>query len=104
MPPSAISGTPLSLSASATLDTAVICGTPTPATMRVVQIEPGPMPTLTASAPAATRSSAPAGVTMLPAMSCSSGQRALSFATISSTPRQWRAVSTTIRSAPRTTP
>ena len=23
------------------------CGTPTPATMRVVQIEPGPMPTLT---------------------------------------------------------
>ena len=31
---------------------AVSCGTPTPATMRVVQIEPGPMPTLTASAPA----------------------------------------------------
>jgi hypothetical protein len=26
---------------------AVICGTPTPATMRVVQMEPGPMPTLT---------------------------------------------------------
>ena len=34
-----------------TLATAVICGTPTPATMRVVQIEPGPMPTLTPSAP-----------------------------------------------------
>ena len=31
---------------------AVICGTPTPATTRVVQIEPGPMPTLTPSAPA----------------------------------------------------
>ena len=31
---------------------AVSCGTPTPATMRVVQIEPGPMPTLIASAPA----------------------------------------------------
>jgi hypothetical protein len=30
---------------------ALICGTPTPATMRVVQIEPGPMPTLTPSAP-----------------------------------------------------
>mgnify|MGYP003694715607 CR=1 FL=1 len=30
---------------------AEICGTPTPATMRVVQIEPGPMPTFTASAP-----------------------------------------------------
>ena len=33
---------------------AEICGTPTPATMRVVQIEPGPMPTFTASAPAST--------------------------------------------------
>ena len=32
--------------------TAVICGTPTPATTRVVQMEPGPMPTLTQSAPA----------------------------------------------------
>ena len=31
--------------------TAVSCGTPTPATMRVVQIEPGPIPTFTASAP-----------------------------------------------------
>ena len=31
---------------------AVICGTPTPATMRVVQMDPGPMPTLMASAPA----------------------------------------------------
>ena len=32
--------------------TAVICGTPMPATTRVVQMEPGPMPTLTTSAPA----------------------------------------------------
>ena len=31
---------------------AVICGTPAPVTTRVVQIEPGPMPTLMASAPA----------------------------------------------------
>jgi len=31
---------------------AVTWGTPTPATTRVVQIEPGPTPTLTASAPA----------------------------------------------------
>ena len=31
---------------------AVICGMPAPVTMRVVQMEPGPMPTLTASAPA----------------------------------------------------
>ena len=34
-------------SALATREIALICGTPTPATMRVVQIDPGPMPTLT---------------------------------------------------------
>ena len=34
-----------------TFCTAVICGTPTPATMRVVQIEPGPIPTFTAVSP-----------------------------------------------------
>ena len=73
MPPSAIIGTPVPSSAAETLAMAEICGTPTPATMRVVQIEPGPMPTLTASAPALTsparlrrwrccrRSPAPAG-------------------------------------------
>ena len=38
---------------------AVSCGTPTPATMRVVQIEPGPMPTLIASAPASISACAP---------------------------------------------
>jgi hypothetical protein len=47
---------------------AMICGTPTPATMRVVQMEPGPMPTLTASAPASARASAAAPVAMLPPM------------------------------------
>ena len=36
----------------------MICGMPTPLTTRVVQIEPGPMPTLIASAPAAIRSRA----------------------------------------------
>src|SRR5213082_617707 len=52
MPPSEMTGTSVSCSACATAATAEICGTPTPATMRVVQMEPGPMPTLTASAPA----------------------------------------------------
>ena len=33
-----------------------ICGTPTPVTTRVVQIEPGPIPTFIASAPASIRS------------------------------------------------
>jgi hypothetical protein len=50
------------------LVTAVIWGTPTPATTRVVQIEPGPTPTLTASAPASTRAWAPARVATLPPM------------------------------------
>ena len=51
IPPSAITGTPVSLSASTTLAIAVICGTPVPVTMRVVQIEPGPIPTFYAVGP-----------------------------------------------------
>ena len=39
-------------SASTAFEIAVNCGTPTPVTIRVVQIEPGPIPTLTASTPA----------------------------------------------------
>ena len=73
MPPSEMHGTPVPSSASATVATAVICGTPTPATMRVVQIEPGPMPTLTPSAPASMSACAPSAVTTLPAMSWRSG-------------------------------
>src|SRR6202030_1970621 len=52
MPPSAITGVLLFFATSTESMIAVSCGTPTPATMRVVQIEPGPMPTLMASAPA----------------------------------------------------
>ena len=51
MPPSAISGTPLLVVARATSAIAVICGTPAPDTTRVVQIDPGPMPTFTPSTP-----------------------------------------------------
>ena len=47
------------------LKMAVICGTPTPEMMRVVQIDPGPIPTFTASAPASMRSLAPSAVAML---------------------------------------
>ena len=50
--------------------TAEIWGTPTPATIRVVQIEPGPMPTLTASAPASMSARAASTVTTLPATTC----------------------------------
>ena len=54
---------PVPCSAVATLSIAMICGTPTPATIRVVQMDPGPMPTLTASAPASAsaRAASPRG-------------------------------------------
>ena len=47
-----MTGVPVFAASSAASMIAVSCGTPTPATTRVVQIEPGPMPTFTASAPA----------------------------------------------------
>src|SRR5678815_2461890 len=62
MPPSATTVVLLDASAFAQSAIAVICGTPTPATTRVVQIDPGPMPTLTASAPAFDNASAPSPV------------------------------------------
>ena len=40
---------------------------PVPVTTRVVQIEPGPIPTLTASAPAVIKSSVASAVTIFPA-------------------------------------
>ena len=80
---------------------AVSCGTPTPATMRVVQIEPGPMPTLIASAPASISAWAPSAVAMLPATTCTALDRRLMRLTASSTRREWPcAVSTTTRSTP----
>ena len=41
------------------------CGSPAPETIRVVQIEPGPIPILTISAPASTSALAPATVPTL---------------------------------------
>ncbi|MCY1286493.1 hypothetical protein D9M70_354690 [compost metagenome] len=104
MPPSAISGTPLPASAAATLATAEICGTPTPATIRVVQIEPGPMPTLTPSAPASTSALAASPVAMLPPITWTSGKVCLTQRTRSITPWEWPwAVSTMITSTPAAT-
>ena len=51
MPPSAMTGTSCGAAARAQSSIAVIIGTPMPATTRVVQIEPAPMPTFTASTP-----------------------------------------------------
>lgn len=67
-PPSAINGIPALLHAFDASRIAVTCGTPTPATTRVVQIDPGPTPTFTASAPALISACAPARVATLPPM------------------------------------
>ena len=65
IPPSAIMGTSPAAVAQSLI--AVNCGTPTPATMRVVQIDPGPIPTLTASAPAPISALVASAVATLPA-------------------------------------
>src|SRR5690554_1920793 len=65
-PPSAITGTPMGFKTSETSMMAVSWGTPTPATTRVVQMEPGPMPTFTASAPASAKYLPPSAVATLP--------------------------------------
>ena len=70
MPPSAITGVLDAFAASTQSMIAVSCGTPTPATIRVVQIEPGPMPTLMASAPQSISALAPSLVATFPATTC----------------------------------
>src|SRR5713101_3703462 len=62
----AVDETPAGPAALAAAAMAVICGMPAPETTRVVQMEPGPMPTFTAETPAATRSAAPSCVPTLP--------------------------------------
>ena len=73
IPPSEISGTPEPRVARAHSAIAVICGTPAPLTTRVVQMEPGPMPTLIPSAPRLIKSRAPSKVATLPAIRSTSG-------------------------------
>ena len=86
MPPSAITGTSRPFKPSTASEIAVICGTPQPVTIRVVQIEPGPIPTLTASAPASASAIAPSAVAMLPAIICKSGYSLRVLVTRSITP------------------
>ena len=101
MPPSAMTGTPAPFAASTASMIAVSCGTPTPATMRVVQIEPGPMPTLIASAPASISAFAPSRVATLPATTWTAFDSFFTRATLSSTRCEWPcAVSTTMTSQP----
>ena len=51
----------------------MICGTPTPATTRVVQIEPGPIPTFTTSTPTSNKARVPSPVATFPAINVASG-------------------------------
>src|SRR3954451_23538863 len=105
-PPSATTGTPAGWQASAASWTAVTCGTPTPVTTRVVQIEPGPTPTLTASEPASTKACAPSRVATLPPMTwtCAVAGSVLSRLTMSSSIRTLPcAVSATSTSTPAST-
>ncbi len=101
-PPSAMRGiSPAPLRASMI---AVIWGTPTPVTTRVVQMLPGPIPTLMASTPRAASSRAPASVATLPATSWASGKDWRRQSTVPSTPSLWPwAESTTRTSAPAST-
>lgn len=104
-PPSAITGTPAGRQAATASKIAVICGAPTPATTLVVQIDPGPTPTFTASAPASTRAAAADLVaTLPPTTSTRSPTSDLSLPTMSSTNRLCAcAVSTTSTSTPAST-
>ena len=90
----------MSAMALAVLAMAVNCGTPTPEIIRVVQIEPGPIPTLIASAPAISRSRVPSVVATLPAITSISCRRLISL-TVSTTFFEcpW-ALSTTSTSTP----
>src|SRR2546427_1980074 len=68
---------------------AVICGTPAPVTTRVVQMDPGPIPTLIPSTPARANSHAPSNVATLPAISSTSGSLDLITLMASSTRVEW---------------
>ena len=89
MPPSEMQGMANFAVTRAQLSMAVICGTPTPATTRVVQIDPGPMPTLTASTPASQSAVAPSAVATLPATISMPRKLRLRSRTASITPREW---------------
>jgi len=80
---------------------AVSCGTPTPATMRVVQIEPGPTPQRTAETCALISASAPSAVATFPPTISIAGNAACSSEIARSTASAWPCeLSTRSTSAP----
>ena len=62
------------------------CGYPTPATTRVVQIEPGPIPTFTPSAPDSAKKEAASAVAMFPTTTSKSLHSFFIFLSTSTTP------------------
>ena len=77
---------------------------PTPATMRVVQIEPGPWPILMVLAPASARNSTPSALVTLPAMRVRSANSLRSMRMASPTPLEKPcAVETATASTPSST-
>src|SRR5258708_20271359 len=85
-PPSAITAICWPARARATLEIAVTCGTPTPATTRVVQIEPGPIPTLTPSTPCSASATAAAAGPVFPPPPPNFGEFRLLHPTPTTTP------------------
>ena len=101
MPPSEMTGTSRHRRRGRSRRPPSAAGTPTPATTRVVQMLPGPIPTLTASTPASMSARVPSAVATLPAMSSKPVAALRVSRTASSTPPEWPcAVSTTMTSHP----
>ena len=104
MPPSAMIGTLCRAAARAHSITDVIIGTPMPATTRVVQMEPAPMPTLTASTPASISASVASARRHVAGHEIGVGELAADARTMSMTFCEWPcAVSTTRTSTPADT-
>ena len=104
MPPSAMMGTSRPSSARAASSTAVSCAIPAPLTTRVVQIAPGPVPTLTASAPRSATALAPSKVPTLPITRSTPGKRSRTAPAAFMAPAEWAwAPSTTSASTPART-
>ena len=104
IPPSAMIATLCFLATSYTLYIADSCGTPTPATTLVVQIEPGPTPTFSTFAPAFIKSSAASAVTIFPPTISKSGKFCLISFILSKTPLECPcAESTAMISTPAST-
>ena len=103
MPPSAMIGIAPSTPSTASM-IADSWGSPTPVTTRVVQIEPGPTPTFTASTPRSASARAPPTVPTFPPTSWTSGKASRTRDTAWRTPSECPcAVSTTRTSTPAST-